>query len=424
MSEARPPLNGDDLLRQLEASVSPDGRDLLRSTAAASTTSGYALYLVGGAVRDLLLRRGNLDLDLVVEGNAIEVAQRVGAEPSTSVLLHDRFGTAKVRRGSASVDLAGARIEDYAHPGALPTVRPGSIHDDLVRRDFTINAIALRLTPPQAGEIVDPAGGRRDLAAGLVRVLHPASFIDDATRMLRALRYEQRLGFRLETATEALLLRDVAMLDTLSRDRVRHELELGMSEQQPELFLMRATQFGILRQIDPRLQADDWLVERLQTARLPKGSSPIGLPISFSLLLYRFNPREANEFIRRYNVPGAVAGVVRHALRLKERLAELGPGTPSRSALLRLLNGYDPQAISACAIATAGEPASGLLRLFLNELRYVRPRLTGADLLRLGVPQGEPLGRLLRALLEAKVDNRTRTRQDEERLVQEWLEQS
>ena len=170
-------------------------------------------YLVGGAVRDLIRGEGSADLDLAVEGDAAALATELAARLHGSATVHERFGTATVRAGELSIDLAGTRRETYARPGALPTVAPAGLDEDLRRRDFSINAMALALARETLGELIDPHGGADDLDAGLIRVLHDASFTDDPTRILRALRYATRLGFTLASETEALL-REAAQDDS------------------------------------------------------------------------------------------------------------------------------------------------------------------------------------------------------------------
>ncbi|MFC1966600.1 CCA tRNA nucleotidyltransferase, partial [Chloroflexota bacterium] len=214
---------------------------------AASQEQG--LYLVGGVVRDLLLGRTNLDLDMVVGGNAIELAQRLAGTTRGKLITHPRFNTAKLRWDTWSVDFATARSETYEKPGALPKVKPGSLASDLFRRDFTINAMAIELSHGRYGQLIDRHGGMDDLKHKLIRILHERSFIDDATRIWRGLRYEQRLDFQLEANTLKLLKRDLPMLDTISGDRIRHELELVLREEFPEKALRRATELGVL----PRL---------------------------------------------------------------------------------------------------------------------------------------------------------------------------
>ena len=177
---------------------------------------GEELYLVGGAVRDLLLRRPNLDLDLVLEGNAPSLARRLARLGSDRVVTHPRFGTATVHRGSFAIDIVTARSETYAAPGALPSVTPGSIQDDLFRRDFTINAMAISINRESFGRLIDFFGGERDLLHGRIKVLHEGSFIDDPTRIFRAVRFESRFAFAIDHLTEELIKNDEQQLGDMS----------------------------------------------------------------------------------------------------------------------------------------------------------------------------------------------------------------
>ena len=256
----------------------------LRIAGEEAHAQGQRLYLVGGAVRDLLLGRPNVDFDLVVEGDAPRLArqlakkERLDGENSKvgeRVTVHRQFGTAKFSRGGLNIDLITARSETYARPGALPTVQPGTIRDDLLRRDFSINAMAIDLSPASFGQLLDHHGGRSDLEQErVVRILHERSFIDDATRILRALRYEQRLGLNLERNTERLLCEHKSMLDTISGDRIRHELELILKEDRPEQILKRAQALGVLQQLDPSLRGNGWLAQRFRQARREAMADP------------------------------------------------------------------------------------------------------------------------------------------------------
>src|SRR4051794_37069429 len=183
-------------------------------------------WLVGGAVRDLMLGATNVDLDVAIEGDARPVARELAERLGGAAVEHERFGTATVRAGDLTVDLASTRRETYAQPGTLPDVQPASLDEDLARRDFTVNAMAASLDPAQLGELRDPHGGRADLEAGVIRVLHPGSFIDDPTRVLRAVRYEARLGFRMDPETERLAREAIAAgaPSTVSGPRLRDEL--------------------------------------------------------------------------------------------------------------------------------------------------------------------------------------------------------
>ncbi len=213
--------------------------ELLHDTSNEASKLGQRVYLVGGIVRDLLLGYPNFDLDLVTEGDAVELAKRIARINGAGLVIYPRFSTAKIKSGDFAIDIATARSEIYARPGALPAVTPSSIEKDLFRRDFSINAMAISLTAEDYGQLLDPHRGKDDLHSHLIRILHPDSFSDDATRILRAIRYEQRLGFNLERETARLLKRDISMLDTISGDRIKHELELIFREEHPEHAIKR-----------------------------------------------------------------------------------------------------------------------------------------------------------------------------------------
>jgi tRNA nucleotidyltransferase (CCA-adding enzyme) len=198
----------------------------LRLSGCLAEEQGERLFLVGGAVRDLLMGRASFDLDLAVEEDAIKLAEVLAHQVSGRLVVHSRFGTARVQLAEFRLDFAATRSETYSCPGVLPKVRPDTLEADLIRRDFTINAMALDLSPARWGELVDRYGGWEDLGWRFIRILHPGSFVDDATRIMRAIRYEQRLGFSLEPATARLLRRDRKMLDGISGDRLRREIEL------------------------------------------------------------------------------------------------------------------------------------------------------------------------------------------------------
>jgi tRNA nucleotidyltransferase (CCA-adding enzyme) len=374
---------------------------------------------VGGVVRDLLLKRPIFDLDLVVEGDAVELARSIVQERGGKLVRHSRFGTAKVYLQGISVDLATARGETYAHPGALPKVRPGTIAEDLLRRDFTVNAMAVRLDSEHFGEILDPCGGREDLTRRCVRVLHGGSFIDDATRMLRALRYEQRLGFQLDSATEGLLRRDLSMLEGISGDRIRHELELIFREEEPEKALRRADELGLLGQVWPSLRAEGWLEEKLQYAR--SVLRPIPLAVSFSLLAYNLTPAQGSGFVQRLNLTKAVALGVADTLRLRQNLSALTEGALRSSEICKLLERYNTKAIMACRVAVEAPLVAERLQLYLDRLRYVKPLLGGGALKDMGVAPGRRVGEFMRDLRWAKMDQQVGTRKDEEALVLSWL---
>jgi len=382
------------------------------------------LYLVGGVVRDLLLDRTNFDLDLVLEGDAINLARELTGIKQGKIITHPRFGTAKLQWDKWSVDLATARSETYAKPGALPTVEPGSIKDDLFRRDFTINTMAIELNPGRYGQLLDFYGGRNDLEHKLIRVLHEKSFIDDATRIWRGLRYEQRLNLQLEPATLQLLKRDIPSLGTITGDRIRHELELILKEEYPEKILRRADELGVLVKLHPSLKGNGWLAERFEQARkLSLSDLPI-VGLYLTLLAYSLTSEENEQLISYLRLPKSVAQALRDAIDLKIGLRSLANLEITPSRIYALLHGYSSPAILASSLATDSPTVRRHIHLFLSKLRYIKPALTGEDLIRIGVVPGPRIKEILNLLREARLDGKVNTKRGEEDLVKRWIASS
>ena len=382
---------------------------------------GQELYLVGGVVRDLLLEQTNLDLDLVVEGNAIELAQHLVELNQGEIITHPRFNTAKLHWNKWSIDLTTARSETYIKPGALPTVKPSSITDDLFRRDFTVNAMAMYLNPGRYGELLDLYGGNEDLKLKLIRVLHEKSFTDDATRIWRALRYEQRLNFQLESTTLQLLKRDIPMLDTISADRIRYEIECILRERYPEKILRRADELRVLAKLHPPLKGNGWLAEKFEQARRLNSPDSPSVGLYLALLAYRLSNEDNENLISRLRLSKSITQILRDAISLKAKLQSLANPELAPSRIYHLLYDYSLPAIIANSLAGDSPVARQHIHLFLNKLRYVKPVLTGDDLKRMGVTPGPDIGLILRQIHEARLDGKITTKQDEKSLVNTWL---
>jgi len=355
---------------------SPDSiSDELRSL---DLPRGEAVYLVGGAVRDLLLGRESFDVDLAVEGDAIEFARGLGGE----VTAHGRFGTAVVRfPDGRQLDLVTCRRETYAVPAALPDVEAGTIEDDLARRDFTVNAMAASLGE-DFGQILDPHGGRADLEAKVIRILHPASFTDDPTRILRAVRYETRLGFRMDPDTERLARAGMTGVALLTPARFREEIVALLSEEQIVHTLERLADFAAT-------SADAALVQRVDALRdeldpdAPRWRARLAV-------IAREHPGLVQRLALRREDQRAVEAAVALAPRLVQatdpvEIADLAGKAPEGALL---------------ALAEHDSPA---LRDWFTRLRGVRLEVTGADLAELGVPESPRVGEILEELRRRKL---------------------
>jgi tRNA nucleotidyltransferase (CCA-adding enzyme) len=385
-------------------------------------TRGEKLYLVGGVVRDLMLGQANLDLDLVVEGNAIELGQQLKKNVKGKITTHPRFNTAKLLWDNWSVDLTTARTETYEKPGALPNITPGSIDEDLGRRDFTINAMALGLNPGLYGQPIDPHGGRDDLKNKLIRILHEKSFIDDATRIWRGLRYEQRFDFHLEKKTLGFLKRDTDMLKTISADRTRYEVECIFKEQYPEKVFIRAAELGVLPTLHPSLRGDGWLAEKFELAGKLSAPAPPEAGLYLALLAYPLTKDETDRFISRLRLPKALAQILIDSAALKSKMRLLATPGLSPSGIFRLVEAYSSPALVANSIATESPAASQNIHLYLTRLKYIEIALTGDDLIKLGVTTGPEIREIMERLQKARLDGEIASKDDEVELVKGWLD--
>ena len=327
--------------------------ELIEAAGNLAEERGQNLYLVGGAVRDLILGEPVCDLDLVVEGDGVALARALAEITPAEITTHPHFGTAKLRRDEHSLDITSARRETYARPGALPTVEPGSLKDDLFRRDYTINAMALSLNPKGHGEVIDYYDGQTDLEQRHLRVLHDNSFIDDATRIWRGLRYEQRLGFTLEDNTRRLMARDIPILGTISGDRIRYELECIFREAQPENVISRGCEVGALQQINPALNGNGWLEEKYRALRQQCAPKTPPFDHYLALLAYNLSEEEGRQLAAFLKLPKSADKVIRDTITVKAKLKKIAAPTVKASYAYQLLHGVSPTAITVATLATS-----------------------------------------------------------------------
>ncbi len=363
------------------------------------------VHLVGGAVRDLLLDGAPTELDLVVEGDTSELARRLGGR----LVRHERFGTSTVALDGFSYDIARARQESYSTPGALPDVEPAPLKEDLLRRDFTVNAIALSLGQPHPGALTAAPEALEDLDRRLLRVLHDRSFLDDPTRLLRLARYHSRLGFEIEPVTARLAASAIAAgaLGTVSGSRLGAELRLLAREPDPLRALQALGRLGLAATIHPAFGLPDIDVGRRALALLPEGERPDRLALAVAM---------------RTISGGELRGLLdRLAFEAEDREVILAAATQSEEVAHRLAVAHTPSQIFRAVIGAPLELvalAGGLgpyeaADAWISRLRHVRLQIDGSDLLAAGVPQGPAIGRGLRAALEARLDGRAEGREAE-----------
>lgn len=404
---------------ELRKNIQAEVIEQLVNLAKVADSNKQGLYLVGGMVRDLLLKKRSLDLDIVVEGNALELAKTIDGYNDLHIIKHDRFGTVTLSIGNFHIDIASARQEFYRKPGALPEVSPGNIKDDLSRRDFTINAMAIALNKANYGEFIDPHQGARDITNKLIRIIHAKSFADDATRIFRAIRYEQRLGFMLEDKTEKLIRQNLKMLNTISATRIKHELKLIFQEDKPEKIISRAGELRILHQIHPSLQSSGWLKKSYIRAR--SIVKKVDLPqVYMSLFIYNLHIRELNKLRQSLNPTRKEFNNLKQTLVLKTKIAHLKHKIKP-SQIYKLLKPHNDIAILTNLIASDSSILKDNLTYYLTELRFIKTSLNGNRLIAMGITKGPEIGVIMQKLLEAKLDGIIKNIHEEKKLVNEFL---
>jgi tRNA nucleotidyltransferase (CCA-adding enzyme) len=380
---------------------------------AAAAEPYEGVYLVGGTVRDILLSEPNFDVDIAVEGDAIELARRLAEALDGRVRAHTKFGTAVVVYGDEDrIDVVTARTEFYDAPASLPSVEHATIREDLFRRDFTINAMAVSLKGDDFGRLVDPFNGRRDLEAKTIRVLHNLSFIDDPTRIFRAIRYESRYGFRMDEHTQRLARGTIEMglVGDLSSARLRDELVALLEEGDAGASILRLAELGAGAAIHPHLAADGEAAELLDRLRRLNERYATGIPswrLGIEALARLLPPDEIYDWLQRLKVQRRDAEHIAWAVTVGPRLVQRLEGdTPDPAEIVALAEPYAPDA-PLFALALADQQP---LHDYFQRLRDVRLEVSGADLAELGLgesPQvGEILGELRRRKLNGQLDGR------------------
>ena len=413
-----------NLASKIEASFAGDVVGLLKLAGKSGDALSCAVYAVGGFVRDLLLGVENLDIDLTVEGDGIAFASYLAEKRLGKVVKHKRFGTATVfLKSGRRIDVATAREERYHHPAALPDVRLGAIRADLLRRDFTINALALRLNPGRFGELVDLFDGESDLKKGVIRVLHNLSFEDDPTRIFRAVRFSHRFGFRIERRTRALMKDAIErrICDGLSGRRVRNEIYLLLGERDAVGVIKEMARFGVLGCVRTGLRLDAeklGVLRRIDRAAFMVES---GLHrevekwlVYFLGLLRGLKKSELNRLSRRLMLSRKESEALlslAEAGKICGRLSSLKKHTPS--VVYRALRSIPAEVLVVIVAAAKSRNVEALVLKYLSDWRAVRVNLTGEDLMRLGFEPGPDFGKILEKVLYAKMNGCLKTKRDE-----------
>jgi tRNA nucleotidyltransferase (CCA-adding enzyme) len=391
---------------------------------------GYSVYAVGGFVRDLLMRVENFDVDIVIEGDGIRLAEEFEKKSPCRIRTHKKFGTAIILfPDGLKIDVATARWEVYDSPAALPTVESGSIKIDLFRRDFTINTLAIQLNPKAFGELIDFFGGVKDIKEKVVRVLHNLSFVEDPTRVFRAIRFEQRLGFQIGKHTQNLMKNAVKMgfMERLSGGRVLSELILILQEDNPIPALKRMKDFDLLRFLHPHLKFDEeveGLFERIHHViswfdLLFLEERYERWHIYFFALIDFLKEGEVEEICQRLSMNDKLQKKLVGGKRQADQAllhifswinADL---QPKRSEIYSILDPLSTEVKLFMMAKTTQMATRRYISLYFTQLKDTKPILKGRDLIRMGIKPGPSIKKTLDNLLKARLDEQVMTRQDE-----------
>lgn len=414
----------DLLTKSLDAAL----LDLIRRIADESTALGFPIYLVGGSVRDLMLARPIVDLDLTVEGDAIKLGRALVKKYGGELTAHEKFYTATldIRESKLDhripnieyLDLISARKETYSAPGALPTVTKSTIDDDLRRRDFTINAMAIRVDGGRFGELYDPLHGQADLEKKLIRVLHPKSFLDDPTRIFRAVRYAVRYDFTIESETLRLLNDESRkILSELSGERLRHEFDLIFEEPNPSAMLKQLADLDALKPIHSQLANANHQLPTIEDPSPEFGEFAIPDMLSFKqtlcwvLWLMNSPVSDIVGIAERLAFPVLLTKVIASTSVLKKDLPAFKDWKPSQWTF----HLDDLPSLSVYAAYLVSRENS--LSEYLSKWQHVKPVTTGDALKARGLEPGPRFGEILHRLRAARLDGEVKTEEEERRLL-------
>lgn len=442
--------NRENLATALEKSLRPARLALTKLIADCASEAQSPVYLVGGIVRDILLDQPSQDLDFVTEGDAIQLAEQLAKKYGGRVASHHQFGTAKwiIRSGDSllisplfikmndpaelpsAIDLISARTEFYSFPTALPTIKQGSIKLDLQRRDFTINTMAIRLDGDNYGELVDYWGGMEDLKDKLIRVLHSLSFVDDPTRVLRAIRFEQRLGFQLEKRTSQFLNEAISLLEQVSGDRIRHEFDLILSGNHSIQIMQRLQDLGIFKYIFPLLKWNEinnpilemalhHLIEKPWNLPAIAGNIPIHRFLAYLVFFSSVPPAQVSGLSKRLRLSSAMKSAVMQNNSLLQKFPGFLDAKPSR--IVKLLEKIPETVLYVQYLMTPGQKGKDIILKYITNWKNVKPITNGETLKKMGLIPNPGFQKILFKLRAAWLDGEISSNEEETSLLKELV---
>lgn len=412
----------------------PEILKLIEDISRLANKTSYNVCLVGGFVRDILLKRENLDLDIMVEGSGIDFASRLARKLKAKIITHKRFGTATLTCGNGiKIDIATARKEMYLKPAELPKVSLGAIEDDLKRRDFSINALAVSLNKHSFGRIIDLFNGQGDIKKGYIRILHDNSFIDDPTRILRGIRFEQRFGFKFAASTKALIVqaKKLKMLKEVQKHRLRDELVLILKENNPPRVISRTKALYGLTFIHKKIKFDKTtqrLFKDIQKQiiwfknNFPRKRHLDEWLIYLIILLRRLKQKELIDFCHKFAFKrGETKRILSYNKELKHIGKLLNKDKTKPSRIYQSLEHISYEVIIAVLVTLKNKKIARHIHDFFSIYNGTKLMITGHDLKDLGIRPGPHFKEVLHKVLCAKLDNKLSQKREELSFLKQQL---
>ncbi|AZR72323.1 hypothetical protein BBF96_02290 [Anoxybacter fermentans] len=413
------------------AQTPPELFDLFCQIRDLSETLHVEPYLVGGFVRDLLLKRPNKDLDLVIEGDGIEFARKLHQVLGGKLDVHPNFGTATLDLNGFHLDVATARVEYYEYPAALPQVKPGRLKQDLYRRDFTINTLVISLSKEKFGWLIDFFGGNEDLKKGIIRGLHSFTFIDDPTRILRGIKFAVRFGFTIEEETDLLIRQAVehGVIKELKGPRFWEELKSLLMEGKELKTLQYLDDYGILREIAPdfkltdqqwkNLKRIDWVIQLFKDQCIVQRWLLV-LMVIFANLSKETIERIANDWNLSLKDRAQLNFIHEEVYRVKEKLSE---GKLRPSQIYNLLESLGSEELMYLVLISDSQLILDQVLEFYNRLRRIDVEVSGKDIINLGFSPGPLFKEVISKVKEAKLNGKVKSREEELEFIKEYLKE-
>jgi len=424
-------LKREDILTMIRQNLSERVFQILEICGKVGDKRDTNTFVIGGSVRDILLSKPSLDIDIVVEGDGLTYSKAIRDEIKGELKTYGAFGTATINsKDGVRIDIASARREEYGSPAMLPEVSVGNLKDDMFRRDFTINSMAISLNRKSFGELIDLFSGAKDLSRGTIRVLHDKSFEDDPTRIIRAVRFEARLGFKMDEKTEKLLKNALTsrMLERLTPERKRYEVELAFSEKRTDLVAERMRKLGIFGHLARGLRGPDKRqIERIQSSieKFSKTLKPRAWIVYTVAVADTLPFAQAVGFAKSISLPRKQIQKIIQVKMVKPEMTRLESSHDTApSSVYRILKGLSPEGLVYMYSLARKETAKERIEEHINNYRTQKILITGEDIKRLGITEGPIFTTILEKVLDARIDGTVGSYEDEMELARKIVETS